>query len=107
MTAAPLPECKGVPAAAEGAAPEPVEGLAQATALLDGTGPVEPPSAPALGEAEKAAPDSEVPPAMVDRSLQAQLGQQLRALFDHVAAEPVPDRLLKLLEQLEDKEKQR
>lgn len=51
------------------------------------------------GEAE-----APLEPAMVDRSMQAQLGQQLRAMFDHVANEPVPERLLKLLEQLESKE---
>lgn len=50
---------------------------------------------------------SAVEPAMVDRGMQAQLGQQLRALFDHVAGEPVPERLLKLLEELESKEKKR
>jgi hypothetical protein len=46
-----------------------------------------------------------VEPAMVDRSMQAQLGQQLRALFDHVASEPLPDRLVNLLRDLESKEK--
>jgi hypothetical protein len=52
-------------------------------------------------------PPADVEPAMVDRGMQAQLGQQLRALFDHVAGEPVPDRLLKLLAELESKEKKR
>lgn len=58
------------------------------------------PDAAALGEAE-----APVEPAMVDRSMQAQLGQQLRALFDHVASEPLPDRLVNLLRDLESKEK--
>lgn len=52
-------------------------------------------------------PPAVVEPAMVDRGLQAQLGQQLRALFDDIASEPVPDRLLKLLDELAGKEKKR
>ena len=48
-----------------------------------------------------------VEPAMVDRSMQVQLGKQLRALYDDVSSEPIPDRLLKLLDQLESKETKR
>ena len=44
---------------------------------------------------------------MLDRSLQAQLGRQLRAIFSDVAQEPVPDRFVKLLEALETREKRR
>jgi hypothetical protein len=44
---------------------------------------------------------------MLDRSLQAQLGRQLRAIFSDVAEEPVPERFVKLLEALEAKEKRR
>ena len=44
---------------------------------------------------------------MLDRSLQAQLGRQLRAIFSDVAQEPVPDRFIKLLEALEAREKRR
>ena len=44
---------------------------------------------------------------MLDRSLQAQLGRQLRSIFSDVASEPVPDRFVKLLEELEAKEKRR
>jgi Anti-sigma factor NepR len=44
---------------------------------------------------------------MLDRSLQAQLGRQLRSIFADVASEPVPDRFVKLLEELEAKEKRR
>lgn len=47
------------------------------------------------------------PRGMLDRSLQAQLGRQLRAIFSDVAEEPVPDRFVKLLEALEAKEKRR
>jgi hypothetical protein len=59
-------------------------------------------AAPAPAASE---PEPPVEPAMVDRSMQAQLGQQLRALFDHVASEPLPDRLVNLLRDLESKEK--
>ena len=48
-----------------------------------------------------------VPQGMLDRSLQAQLGRQLRAIFSDVAQEPVPDRFVKLLEALETREKRR
>ena len=47
------------------------------------------------------------PRGMLDRSLQAQLGRQLRAIFSDVAQEPVPDRFIKLLEALEAREKRR
>jgi hypothetical protein len=47
------------------------------------------------------------PRGMLDRSLQAQLGRQLRAIFSDVAQEPVPDRFIKLLEDLEAREKRR
>jgi len=47
------------------------------------------------------------PRGMLDRSLQAQLGRQLRAIFSDVAQEPVPDRFVKLLEALEAREKRR
>ena len=42
---------------------------------------------------------------MLDRSLQAQLGNLLRSVFSDVAEEPVPDRFVKLLEALADREK--
>ena len=41
------------------------------------------------------------------RSLQAQLGRQLRTIFSDVADEPVPDRFRKLLDELEAREKRR
>jgi hypothetical protein len=41
---------------------------------------------------------------MLDRSLQAQLGRQLRAIYSDVAEEPVPDRFIRLLEELEARE---
>jgi anti-sigma factor NepR-like protein len=51
--------------------------------------------------------DLEPPRAMLDRSLQAQLGRQLRAIFADISNEPVPDRFIKLLEELEAREKRR
>jgi hypothetical protein len=47
------------------------------------------------------------PRGMLDRSLQAQLGRQLRAIFSDVEQEPIPDRFIKLLEALESREKRR
>jgi Anti-sigma factor NepR len=44
---------------------------------------------------------------MIDRSLQAQLGRQLRAIFEGIEEEPVPERFVRLLEALEAREKQR
>ncbi len=49
--------------------------------------------------------DLRPPRGMLDRSLQAQLGRQLRSIFSDIANEPVPDRFVKLLEALEAKEK--
>ena len=49
--------------------------------------------------------DRKAPRGMLDRSLQAQLGRQLRAIFSDVEQEPVPDRFIKLLEALEAREK--
>jgi hypothetical protein len=44
---------------------------------------------------------------MIDSSLQAQLGRQLRAIFEGIEEEPVPERFVRLLEALEAREKQR
>jgi hypothetical protein len=51
--------------------------------------------------------DHMTPRGMLDRSLQAQLGRQLRAIFADIASEPVPERFIKLLEALEAKEERR
>jgi len=51
--------------------------------------------------------DRKVPRGMLDRSLQSQLGRQLRSIFSDVANEPVPERFIKLLEELEAREKRR
>ena len=47
------------------------------------------------------------PPAMLDRSVQAQIGRLLRDVFADVAGEPVPERFVDLLAKLENKEKPR
>ena len=46
-------------------------------------------------------------PAMLDRTVQAQIGRLLRDVFADVADEPVPERFITLLAQLEAKEKPR
>jgi hypothetical protein len=46
-------------------------------------------------------------PAMLDRTVQAQIGRLLRDVFADVADEPVPDRFIALLAQLDAKEKRR
>jgi hypothetical protein len=40
----------------------------------------------------------------VEPKLQAHIGQKLREYYDHLAAEPVPDRFKALLDQLENAE---
>lgn len=51
------------------------------------------------------AEDTGVEPRLSDDS-QAFIGLRLRELYDDVVAEPVPDRLLRLLDQLGEDEKQ-
>jgi hypothetical protein len=47
------------------------------------------------------------PPAMLDRTVQAQIGRLLRDVFADVAGEPVPERFITLLAQLETRESPR
>jgi hypothetical protein len=47
------------------------------------------------------------PDAMLEAELQAQIGRQLRAVYDEVVNEAVPDRFLRLLEELERKQTER
>ena len=51
--------------------------------------------------------DHKAPRGMLDRSLQAQLGRQLRSNYADIANEPVPERFIRLLDALEAKEKRR
>lgn len=54
-----------------------------------------------------AEPTPNVPPppqdAMLEADLQAQIGRQLRAVYNEVVSEGVPDRFMRLLEELERK----
>jgi anti-sigma factor NepR-like protein len=50
------------------------------------------------------APDR--PPAMLDRTVQAQIGRLLRDVFADVSDEPVPERFVALLTELESKSKE-
>ena len=50
-------------------------------------------------QAGKATPNA--PEMMLDTELQAHIGRQLRSVYDEVLNEAVPDRFLKLLEDLE------
>ena len=45
-----------------------------------------------------------VPGAMLESDLQAHIGRQLRAVYEEVVNEEVPDRFLRLLRELEQKE---
>jgi anti-sigma factor NepR-like protein len=42
--------------------------------------------------------------AILEADLQAHIGRQLRAVYDEVVSEAVPDRFLRLLEELERKQ---
>jgi len=58
-------------------------------------------------DSQRPSDEHKAPRGMLDRSLQAQLGRQLRSIFSDIASEPVPERFIKLLEELEAKEKRR
>ena len=49
-----------------------------------------------LGESQGAGPDNGLSP-----TLQAHIGRHVRAVFDEVAREPIPEHLLRLLKDLE------
>lgn len=42
----------------------------------------------------------------LDRQVQAHIGRKLKAVYDEVASEPVPSRLMELLQQLESRNKE-
>jgi hypothetical protein len=42
----------------------------------------------------------------LDRQVQAHIGRKLKAVYDEVASEPVPTRLMELLQQLEGRNKE-
>lgn len=47
---------------------------------------------------------NDVKPAKLGREVQARLGQQLRAVYDDVVNQGVPDRFVDLLKQLDNKD---
>lgn len=49
--------------------------------------------------------DQKKPSAKLSREIQAKLGQQLRAVYDDVVNQGVPDRFAALLEQLDKSDK--
>ncbi|GGH26907.1 hypothetical protein GCM10007036_35070 [Alsobacter metallidurans] len=51
-------------------------------------------------QAGRAAPDA---PVAFDADVNAQIGRQLRSIYDSVVSQPVPDRFLELLNQLDSK----
>jgi len=50
---------------------------------------------------------SAAPAATLEADLQAHIGRQLRAVYEEVVSEAVPDRFVQLLEELERKKAQR
>lgn len=50
-----------------------------------------------------AGPPGQAPLDPFDTDIQSHIGRQLRALYDGVVSQPVPDRFLELLTQLEEK----
>jgi hypothetical protein len=59
------------------------------------------PPAADMPHRDRAFPDSDKPPAMLDRTVQGQIGRLLRDVFADVAEEPVPERFVTLLAELE------
>ncbi len=49
------------------------------------------------------ADDSAVPPKKRNPNVKDHIGRQLRALYDEVANQPVPDRFMELLNRLDEK----
>ena len=50
-------------------------------------------------------PGLAVHPRLMDRHMQVTLGRRLRVMFEDVSSSPVPDKLLQLLQDLENKER--
>jgi hypothetical protein len=65
------------------------------------------PERPSTMDSQRPTHDRKPPRGLLDRSLQAQLGRQLRSIYSDIASEPVPERFVKLLEELEAREKHR
>jgi hypothetical protein len=74
--------------------------------ILSHSAPLQPGRAKMPASSSSPPSDDRRAPGMLDRSLQAQLGRQLRGIFQDVAEEPVPQRFIDLLDSLADKEEQ-
>lgn len=74
--------------------------------IVHSTEPVKAPSAH-MPPPDSRRQASDRPPAMLDRTVQAQIGRLLRDVFADVAGEPVPERFVDLLTKLETTEKPR
>jgi len=51
--------------------------------------------------AQADSPDRKAAKGRVDPKFQAEIGKQLRALYDEVVKEPIPDRFVELLDRLD------
>lgn len=58
-----------------------------------------------LNQVSYSVPDSDKKPPKLDDLTASQIGKRLRAQFDEVLSEPVPDRFVDLLNRLESAEK--
>ena len=56
--------------------------------------------------AQRLSPELTVPNGRIDPRFQAEIGKQLRALYDDVVNEPIPDRFVELLNRLDDSSKE-
>jgi hypothetical protein len=63
----------------------------------------ETPAASVAGGAASAA-TAKAKPWTIDANLQAHIGRHLRALYDDIVNQPVPERFVRLLEELEHKQ---
>jgi hypothetical protein len=79
----------------------PTVGVAAETCLAPVTKPSEGSAMPAAANCTPT--DAQGPAAPLEPDLQAHIGQQLRAAFQEIVDEPVPDRFIALLERLSAK----
>ncbi len=61
------------------------------------------PSDPVEGVPDMIKSEPNIEPVVLDPVIQAHIGRELRALFDKILDEPVPDRFTELLLRLENK----
>jgi hypothetical protein len=97
-TIAKAPVASGTPIASTPIASMPIASM---------PGPRSAGSASAAVASDGAGPDGPASGAMLEGDLQAHIGRQLRAVYEEVVNEEVPDRFVKLLEELERKKADR